>query len=236
MGHDGDASCSGMPSWPSLGRAAVRAQRGHRAQPTDRGKAGTKRHLVVDDKGRPPGLTTSGANRHDSRMSAPTLDAVLRIRGHPGRPRCRPHKLHADKAATIAGAAGSAAASLRASPGAVPTPLSALTDTAGKSSAAWLGLPSSVASPFDMNDVLMSTSPLTRSPAPSSASGKPGGFVPSFDTPPGPLDGSWTGLQSKQFPIGDAHGELAEFETCYPQLARRPHGYGPHISSARYRG
>ncbi len=70
--------------------------------PTDRGKAGTKRHLVVDGKGMPPGLTTSGANRHDSRMSAPTLDAVPRIRGRPGRPRCRSDKPHADKAATIA--------------------------------------------------------------------------------------------------------------------------------------
>jgi hypothetical protein len=87
-----------------------------------------------------------------------------------------------------------------------------------------------------MNDMLMSTSPLPRSPARSSASGKPGGFVPSFDTPPAPLDGGWTHLQSKQLLIGDAHGELAEFETCYPQLGRRPHGYGPHISSARYRG
>lgn len=66
--------------------------------PTGRGKAGTKQHLVVDGEGAPPGLTISGANRHDSRMLVPTLDAVLRIRGGQGRPRCRPDKLHADKA------------------------------------------------------------------------------------------------------------------------------------------
>ena len=65
--------------------------------PTDRGKAGTKRHLVVDGEGAPLGLTLSGANRHDSRMLAPILDAVPPVRGRRGRPRCRPHKLHADK-------------------------------------------------------------------------------------------------------------------------------------------
>jgi IS5 family transposase len=53
--------------------------------------------LVVDGEGTPLGLTLSGANRHDSRMLAPTLDAVPAVRGPRGRPRRRPHKLHADK-------------------------------------------------------------------------------------------------------------------------------------------
>ncbi len=65
--------------------------------PTDRGKAGTKRHLVVDGEGTPLGLTLSPANRHDSRMLAPTLDAVPPVRGRRGRPRRRPDELHADK-------------------------------------------------------------------------------------------------------------------------------------------
>jgi len=44
-------------------------------------------------------VTLSGANRHDSRMLAPTLDAVPGVRAKQrGRPRCRPAKLHADKA------------------------------------------------------------------------------------------------------------------------------------------
>ena len=66
--------------------------------PTDRGKPGTKRHLVTDARGTPLGLTPSGANRHDSRMPAPTLDAVPGVRGgRRGRPRRRrPAKLHAD--------------------------------------------------------------------------------------------------------------------------------------------
>jgi len=66
--------------------------------PTDRGKAGTKRHLVVDRRGTPLGVRLSPANRHDSLMLAPTLDAVPGVRHGRGRPRKRPDKLHADKA------------------------------------------------------------------------------------------------------------------------------------------
>ena len=67
--------------------------------PTDRGKPGTKRHIVVDARGTPLGVTLSGANCHDSRMLAATLDAVPGVRtGRRGRPRRRPDKLHADKA------------------------------------------------------------------------------------------------------------------------------------------
>ena len=66
--------------------------------PTDRGKPGTRRHLVTDAQGTPLGLTLSGVNRHDSMMLAPTLDAVPGVRNGQGRPRRRPSKLHADKA------------------------------------------------------------------------------------------------------------------------------------------
>ena len=66
--------------------------------PTDRGKPGTKRHLVTDARGTPLGVTLTGANRHDSMALAATLDAIPRVRsGKRGRPRCRPKKLHADK-------------------------------------------------------------------------------------------------------------------------------------------
>ncbi len=75
--------------------------------PTDRGKAGTKRHLVLDRRGTPLGVVLSGANRHDSMMSGErlrstlgaALDAILDVRsGKPGRPHCRPNKLPTDKA------------------------------------------------------------------------------------------------------------------------------------------
>ncbi len=64
----------------------------------DRGKPGTKRHLVVDAQGTPLGVTLSGANFHDSRMLAVTLDALPGARtDRRGRPRCRPTKVQADK-------------------------------------------------------------------------------------------------------------------------------------------
>ena len=67
--------------------------------PTDRGKPGTKRHLVVDARGTPLGVVLSGANAHDSTRLAATLDAIPPVRlGRRGRPRRRPDKLHADKA------------------------------------------------------------------------------------------------------------------------------------------
>ena len=43
-------------------------------------------------------MTLSGANRNDNRMMVATLDAIPPVRGRRGRPRRRPHKLHADKA------------------------------------------------------------------------------------------------------------------------------------------
>ena len=78
--------------WPRKGGAETGSN------PTDRGKAGTKRHIVVDRRGTPLGVRLSPANRHDSVMLAPTLDAVPGVRHGRGRPRRRPKKLHADKA------------------------------------------------------------------------------------------------------------------------------------------
>lgn len=66
--------------------------------PTDRGKPGTKRHVLTDAKGIPLALKLSGANVHDSRMLEAVVDAVPPIRQCWGRPRKRPSKLHADKA------------------------------------------------------------------------------------------------------------------------------------------
>ena len=51
---------------------------------------------MVDRRGTPLGVRPSPANRHDSMMLAPTLDAVPGVRR--GRVRKRPDKLHADKA------------------------------------------------------------------------------------------------------------------------------------------
>lgn len=66
--------------------------------PTDRGKAGTKRHLLTDRHGLPLAFVLTGANVHDSVPLAQLLDAVVPVQGRRGRPRQRPSKLHADKA------------------------------------------------------------------------------------------------------------------------------------------
>ena len=102
------SSALGTPAWggsdrlePSELGQRLRPGRGSATgpNPTDRGKAGTKRHLVTDARGTPLGFRLSGANRHDSVMMAPTLDAIPPVRnGRRGRPRHRPDKLHADKA------------------------------------------------------------------------------------------------------------------------------------------
>ena len=44
--------------------------------PTDRGKTGTKRSLLVDEQGVPLGIVVSGANTPDGRLLEPTLLAV----------------------------------------------------------------------------------------------------------------------------------------------------------------
>jgi transposase len=69
--------------------------------PTDRGKPGSKYHLVVDKRGVPLAVRLSAANAHDATQLLPLVDQIPPIigpRGRPGRPRKRPAKLHADKA------------------------------------------------------------------------------------------------------------------------------------------
>lgn len=44
--------------------------------PTDRGKSGTKRSLLVDGRGAPIGIVSSGANTHDKQLVEPTLESI----------------------------------------------------------------------------------------------------------------------------------------------------------------
>ena len=89
----------------SLDSASIRARGGgdHTGpNPTDRGRPGTKRHLIVDRNGIPLGVLLSGANIHDSRVFERLLEAIPAVRrSRAGRPRQRPGKLHADKAYDI---------------------------------------------------------------------------------------------------------------------------------------
>jgi len=70
------------------------------ANPVDRGKAGSKYHLLIDATGLPLAVGLSAANTHDSQLLEQLIDAVPAVigpRGRPGRPRRRPAKLHANK-------------------------------------------------------------------------------------------------------------------------------------------
>lgn len=66
--------------------------------PTDEGRPGCKRQLVVDAQGIPLAVRLTKANVHDSRLLTELLDAIpaLRRRGR-GRPQRRSATAHADK-------------------------------------------------------------------------------------------------------------------------------------------
>ncbi|OWK36474.1 IS5 family transposase [Fimbriiglobus ruber] len=51
--------------------------------PTDRGKNGTKRSIVVDEQGGPLGVVIDGANRHDAKLLKATIEAIVIERPDP---------------------------------------------------------------------------------------------------------------------------------------------------------
>jgi putative transposase len=59
------------------------------------GKKGTKRSLLVDGRGAPLSLIVAGANRHDVKLLAQTLDAIVVRRPRPTK--LRPQNLCLDK-------------------------------------------------------------------------------------------------------------------------------------------
>src|SRR5215213_624919 len=84
----------------SLDSASVPAKGGEKTgkNPTDRGKPGSKRHLVSDKNGVPLAVVLTAANIHDSTVFEEAVDAIEPIKGpREGRPRKRPEKLNADK-------------------------------------------------------------------------------------------------------------------------------------------
>ena len=63
----------------------------------DRGKPGSKLHLLSDANALPLVVGVTAANTHDSVMFVPLLDGIPAIRSRRGPRRRRPAKLHADK-------------------------------------------------------------------------------------------------------------------------------------------
>lgn len=88
----------------SVDSVSVRAKRDGEEtgrNPVDRGKRGSKYHLVVDRRGIPLSVLITAANTADLSQLEPLVDGIPPIvgpRGRPGRSRFRPDKLHVDKA------------------------------------------------------------------------------------------------------------------------------------------
>src|SRR3954452_16473452 len=65
--------------------------------PVNRGKLGSKHHLICDGHGTPLKVLTTGGNVPDISKAVDLLDAVPPVAGRPGRPRRRFPVLLADK-------------------------------------------------------------------------------------------------------------------------------------------
>jgi transposase len=66
--------------------------------PVDRGKPGSKVHVLADRGGLPLSVALSAANTNDAFALQPLVRAIPAIRSRRGPRRRRPAKLHADKA------------------------------------------------------------------------------------------------------------------------------------------
>ena len=65
--------------------------------PVDRGRRGSKQHLLVDGSGLPLAWTLTGGNRNDITQLLALLDRVPPVRGRVGRPRRSPDSVVADR-------------------------------------------------------------------------------------------------------------------------------------------
>ncbi|MFE9889268.1 IS5 family transposase [Streptomyces scopuliridis] len=93
----------GEVDWTSaiVDAASVRAKKGGSLtgpNPVDRGKKGSKLHVLSDAQGIPLAVAVSGANMHDSLALKPLIRGIPAVRSRRGPRRRRPVKLRADKA------------------------------------------------------------------------------------------------------------------------------------------
>jgi transposase len=120
-----------------LSRAAVdsshiREMKGGSAtgpSPVDRGKSGSKHHVIVEAHGIPLDTITTGGNRNDVTSLIPLIEAAPPIRGKRGQPLHRPKHLSTTTRPTAIRSADSR--SPRTSPGAAPNTTPARGRTAG---------------------------------------------------------------------------------------------------------
>lgn len=64
----------------------------------DRGKPGSKHHLITCGRGNPLAAKSTAANVNDISEFIPLVDAVPPVRGRRGRPRRRPTRVYGDRA------------------------------------------------------------------------------------------------------------------------------------------
>ncbi|MEU5572531.1 IS5 family transposase [Streptomyces coeruleorubidus] len=93
----------GEVDWTSaiVDAASVRAKKGGSLtgpNPVDRGKKGSKLHVLSDAQGIPLAVAVSRANMHDSLALKPLILGIPAVRSRRGPRRRRPVKLRADKA------------------------------------------------------------------------------------------------------------------------------------------
>ncbi|OEJ23155.1 hypothetical protein AS594_00030 [Streptomyces agglomeratus] len=83
----------------------IRALQGTKTgrSPVDRGRIGSKHHLITDATGIPLAATLTGDNRNDATQLIPLLQAVPPVRGERGRPRRRPTSCSATAGTTTTG-------------------------------------------------------------------------------------------------------------------------------------
>ncbi|GAA2608617.1 hypothetical protein GCM10010424_71200 [Streptomyces lienomycini] len=89
---------SGMTCWRRL--AHIRALKGGAKtgrSPVDRGRTGSKHHLITDAAGVPLAATPTGGNHNDVTQPTPLLRAVPPVRGKRGLPRRRPDVVLVDR-------------------------------------------------------------------------------------------------------------------------------------------
>jgi transposase len=85
----------------SVDAASVRAKGGGTQtgpNPTDRGKKGSKHHVLTERQGIPVVVALTAANVNETTTLETMVDAVPPIGGKRGRPLRRPKKVHTDKA------------------------------------------------------------------------------------------------------------------------------------------
>lgn len=98
-----ELQAAGRLSWERavVDSSSVRAGHGGEKtgkSPVDRGKLGSKHHLLVDGRGIPLSTSLTGANRHDITQLLTLVESIPPVRGQRGRPRQRPEKVQGDRA------------------------------------------------------------------------------------------------------------------------------------------